>query len=97
MIGTNSFTLSNSLSGMILICLSIAQTNFLGDVCLIMNFEVSYRFVMTRHVGGILVERKQQLKSSNVGFIGQLCFATLSSIVNSVGGVSSWEKLVEGT
>ena len=82
---------------MIHICLSIAQTNFLGDVCLIMNFEVSYRFVMTKHVGGISVERKLQLKSSNVGFIGQLCFGTPSSTVNSVAGVNSWVRLVQGT
>ena len=64
------FTLSNSLSGMIYTYLSIVRTRFLGGVCLTMKLEVFSHFVMTKHVGGISVGRKLQLKSFNVVFIG---------------------------
>jgi len=90
MIGTNFFTLSNSLSGMIHTCLSIVRNKFLGGVCLIMKLEVCSHFVMTKHVGGISVGRKLQLKSFNVVFIGQLYFGTRLSTVNIVLDANSW-------
>ena len=81
---------------MIHTCLSIVRTKFLGGVCLIMKLEVCSHFGMTKHVGGISVGRKLQLKSFNVVFIGQLCFGTRLSTANIVLDTNSWVGLVEG-
>ena len=55
---------------MILIDLNIALIRFLGDVSLTMRLEMSFLFVTTKHVGGILVGRKQLPKFSSVVCIG---------------------------
>jgi len=62
-----------------------------------MKLEVFSHFVMTKHVGGISVGRKLQLKSFNIVFISQLYFRTHLSTVNIVLDANSWVGLVEGT
>ena len=55
---------------MIPIYLNTVLIRFLGDVSLTMRLEMSSLFVTTKHVGGILVGRKQLSKFSSVVCIG---------------------------
>ena len=59
MIETDSSTLQNSLFEMTLTCLSIILTKSLEGVFPTMWLGVSFHYVITKHVGGILVGERQ--------------------------------------
>jgi len=65
---------------MILTCLSTGLTKSLEGVSLIMRLGVSFHSVMTKHVRGISVVKRQQPKFFNVVFIGLLFLEMLLSI-----------------
>jgi len=65
---------------MTLTCLSIILTKSLGAVFPTMRLGVPFHSIMTKHVGGISVVRRQQLKFFSVVFIDLLYFEMLLSI-----------------
>jgi len=75
---------------MTLICLSTALTKSLGGVFLTMGWEVSFLFIMTRNVGGILVVGRQQPRFFNVVFTGLPYLRMHLSAARVVLDVSSW-------
>jgi len=75
---------------MTLTCLNIVLTKYLGSVFQSMRLALSFNFVMTKHVGGISVVKRQQSKVFNVVFIGLLYFKMLLSIVRIAIDASSW-------
>jgi len=79
---------------MILIYLNIILIIFLGDVSLTMRLEISFLFVTTKHVGGILVGRKQLSKFSSVVCIGLPYSKMLIYTVRAVIGVNNLGKSI---
>jgi len=58
---------------------------------------VSFLFVMTRYVGGILVVGRLQPKLFNVVSTSLLCLGLLLSTVRVALGASSWVEKVKET
>jgi len=94
MISTNSFLWRDFSIEMTRTYLNIVLTRFLGCVSLIIRLEVSFLFVMIKHVGGILVGRKQPPKSFSVVCIGLPYSKTPTCIGKAALGVNSLVKSV---
>jgi len=80
---------------MTLTCLSTVLTKCLEDVFLTRRLGVSFHSVMTKHVGGISVVKREQPKSFNVVFIGLLRLEMLLIIARVALDANSWVRLTE--
>ena len=80
---------------MTLTYLNTVLTKSLEGVSLTMRLGVSFHSVMTKHVWGISVVKRQQPKSFNVVFIRLLCLEVLLIIARVFLDANSWVGLAD--
>ena len=80
---------------MTLTSLSTILAKSLEGVSLTMRLAVSFHSVMTKHVWGISVVKRQQPKSFNVVFIRLLCLEMLLIIARVALDANSWVGLAD--